>query len=518
MDSIFFNTTASSMSNGPAKPQYQQQQQDQLTEKLLVNDSNVSSSSNNPYPHHDLLLQEQTSFPYSQQQQQQQQQQSQQQSDMYTGVNTSATSSSNSVNDGDFFQPSIGVPRPSNQNHYSNSSGTGEKQAPQYRDVWAAIAFLACQGIVLYMALIRGISNVWYHKKQQQQQQSREGYIDGTEPYVPIDPTTEDASMRGVVYIILLSTLSAFLVTTGMLFLLMKYAHIFLQITIGLVVLGNALVVLFCFVYHMWYGLLAAVGFLIFSILCARSYQRRLPFAAANLNVALSAITTNYGLFFIAFGVSILVNFIYSIITVLAHFGAYSKHQIDMDDERTSAFVAIFLIGMYYWTIEVGKNIIHVSTAGVVGTYWFAPEDASTFWSPAIYDSFYRSVTYSFGSICFGSLITTLLQILNHWIREAKRMHRRTIIGPSVILCMLECISGFLERIVTYFNKWAYVYVGLYGYDYLTAGSKVITLFADRGWTTIINDHLVSSVLSLVSVMIGVGAGCVGLLLAIAHR
>jgi hypothetical protein len=58
------------------------------------------------------------------------------------------------------------------------------------------------------------------------------------------------------------------------------------------------------------------------------------------------------------------------------------------------------------------------------------------------------------------------------------------------------------------------VYVGLYGYDYLTAGKKTMQLFAERGWTAIINDNLVLRVLSLVSLVIGALTGCVGLLLA----
>ena len=232
----------------------------------------------------------------------------------------------------------------------------------------------------------------------------------------------------------------------------------------------------------------------------------------------MAAITTNYGLVFIALGISICINFVYSIICVLAHLGSFTQRDIDTNNaEEPHAWMVLFLMVMYYWTTEVGKHVIHVTTAGVMGTFWFAPHDAATFWSPAIYDSFYRSMTYSFGSICFGSLVTTVLHVLNQWIREAKAMHRRTSMGPSVILCILECMSTFLERIISYFNKWAYVYIGLYGYDYVTAGNKVITLFADRGWTAIMNDQLVSSVLTLVSIMIGVGAGCVGLLLSIAH-
>ena len=67
---------------------------------------------------------------------------------------------------------------------------------------------------------------------------------------------------------------------------------------------------------------------------------------------------------------------------------------------------------------------------------------------------------------------------------------------------------------MAYFNKWAFIYVGLYGYDYLDSGRKVVNLFRDRGWTTIISDRLVVRALFLVSFVIGALTGCLGVALA----
>jgi hypothetical protein len=53
------------------------------------------------------------------------------------------------------------------------------------------------------------------------------------------------------------------------------------------------------------------------------------------------------------------------------------------------------------------------------------------------------------------------------------------------------------------FSK-AFIYVGVYGYPYLTAGKKVMTLFEHRGWTVVINDNLVSNALGLMGFIIAV--------------
>ena len=50
---------------------------------------------------------------------------------------------------------------------------------------------------------------------------------------------------------------------------------------------------------------------------------------------------------------------------------------------------------------------------------------------------------------------------------------------------------GIIEAIVEYFNRWAFIYVGLYGYSFMEAGQNVMTLFKARGWTMIITDDLV---------------------------
>ncbi len=55
----------------------------------------------------------------------------------------------------------------------------------------------------------------------------------------------------------------------------------------------------------------------------------------------------------------------------------------------------------------------------------------------------------------------------------------------------------------------AFIYVGVYGYPYLTAGKKVMTLFKERGWTVVINDNLIRNALGLMNILIAVLCGIV---------
>lgn len=246
---------------------------------------------------------------------------------------------------------------------------------------------------------------------------------------------------------------------------------------------------------------MAIMGFLGFAFGFCYAYYvwDRIPFAAANLNTALVAVRSNLGtavvayfFLFLAFGWSVWWVIVSN--AMMANYGGG---------------VAFLFFLSYYWTQQVLSNTVHVTTAGVIGTWWFAPNEASTCCSKALGDSFTRATTYSFGSICFGSLLVAIVQALrqmNHQMRGNE--------DAAILVCIIDCILGCIESIIEYMNKWAYVYVGLYGYSYLDAGRNVITLFQNKGWTTIITDDLAENVLFMMSVVLGLLTGLVGLIMA----
>jgi Plasma-membrane choline transporter len=87
-------------------------------------------------------------------------------------------------------------------------------------------------------------------------------------------------------------------------------------------------------------------------------------------------------------------------------------------------------------------------------------------------------------------------------VREMVRSMRDN--DGGIVACCADCLLGCIESLVEYFNKWAYIYVGLYGFSFMEAGSNVMTLFRNRGWSVIIADLMVDTVLFMVA--IGVGA------------
>eukprot|EP00986_Skeletonema_menzelii_P007445 scaffold2929_cov145-Skeletonema_menzelii.AAC.1 len=243
----------------------------------------------------------------------------------------------------------------------------------------------------------------------------------------------------------------------------------------------------------------------------------RIPFAACNLKTATSAVKANLGLSFVAYS-SLISMFCWTAFWLVSavptlYITSGCDAQAGACDKEANGLVVFALLVSYYWTYQVIQNTVHVTVAGVVGTWWFVPTEASSFCSRAIGDSYFRSLTYSFGSICLGSLIVAAVESLVTMVRNL----RESGDGGSVFLCIAECLLALLRDIIEYFNKWAFTYVGVYGYSFIEAGKNVTNLFKSRGWTTIITDSLAQNVLTLVSVGVGLITAITCLIFSYTH-
>lgn len=70
--------------------------------------------------------------------------------------------------------------------------------------------------------------------------------------------------------------------------------------------------------------------------------------------------------------------------------------------------LVVLVVFAYYWSSELIKAVAYTSTAGVYGTWYYS----ATKPAHAAMSSLKRSLTYSFGSLCFGSLILAVLDII----------------------------------------------------------------------------------------------------------
>ena len=278
----------------------------------------------------------------------------------------------------------------------------------------------------------------------------------------------------------------------------------------------SLLIITISFYYQQYIGGGFGILFFVLSVCYACCVWRRIPFAAANLNTGITAVKRNgVGVFVTTFFITF-ISFGYLVIWIVALIGVYDKEgggETSQEEVYTSSswggYVFLLLLALF-WSQQVFQNTNHVVVAGVVSTWWFVPSEASSCCSVATKDSFVRATTSSFGSICFGSLLVAIIQTLRSMVESAR--HDNTNDGcAAFVLCLVDCCLQCLQGMLEYFNKYAYIYIAMYGYSYLDAGKNVMALFHARGWSIIIADDLVSNTLSLFCLIGGGLIGCVGL-------
>ena len=268
---------------------------------------------------------------------------------------------------------------------------------------------------------------------------------------------------------------TSFIFSALSLFVMSACPKFLIQISLLFSLIFSAFIAITSFIYGNIVGGIFGIIFLLISVCYACCVWKRIPFAAANLNTGLTAVKSNAGVILVAYGITACM-FGYAMLWMVALVGVYDKEGLcdttttysgststDCSGNLVWGYFFLLLLAIF-WSQQVFQNTIHVVIAGVVSTWWFVPEDASSCCSPAIGGSFVRATTTSFGSICFGSLLVAIIQTLRAMVESARSDSDNGSCGQAFFLCIIDCLLRCIEDILEYFNKFAYIYVGMVSY------------------------------------------------------
>lgn len=148
-----------------------------------------------------------------------------------------------------------------------------------------------------------------------------------------------------------------------------------------------------------------------------------------------------------------------------------------------------------YWITEVIKNVIHTTISGVYGSWYFAPRNPP---KGATRGAARRACTYSFGSICFGSLIVAIINCLRQLCSIARQQEAASgNTCGSIAFCILGCVISILDWAVQFINRYAFSYMALYGKPYIQSAKDTWKMITQRGIDALINECLIGPVLSM---------------------
>jgi hypothetical protein len=227
-----------------------------------------------------------------------------------------------------------------------------------------------------------------------------------------------------------------------------------------------------------WYsaGIVYAI-FVVFYIICFISWIPRIPFSVLMLQTVID-VSKNYGH---VFRVSLIGGFIatafgawFSVTLVSVYARYYPGNQACTTEGGCSSGkvigLLVFITFAAYWTTEIIKNVMHVTISGVYGSWYFCAQKPGGFPKGSTRGAFKRSMTYSFGSISFGSLLVAIIQLLRQACSIARQNEaaQGNIVG-TIAFCILGCFISILDWAIQFINEYAFSYIALYGKAYIPA-------------------------------------------------
>lgn len=246
-------------------------------------------------------------------------------------------------------------------------------------------------------------------------------------------------------------------------------------------VVGGILTLVFCLITLAWYYFV----------------RHRIAFTSVMLEMAANC-TREFGSTVYIAIMTQFVSLLWATVWVIAILGTFGE-------KGANSFVAFLLVLSLYWTVNVLFNVVHVSVGGVAASWFYRSQTEKV-----VSSSVRRACTTSFGSICLGSFIVSVIEALRSAARSANRDN------GAVVACIVDCILGLIQAIAEFISKYAYAYVAIWGQDFCTAAKNTWGLLKTRGFDVIVNDDLSNLAFALSAVIGGIVGGLIGGLVCLA--
>lgn len=118
------------------------------------------------------------------------------------------------------------------------------------------------------------------------------------------------------------------------------------------------------------------------------------------------------------------------------------------DTHPPNPILIVALVLGFYWTQQVIQNVVHFTiTAVSLDPGGFSPIGDPSCCSPTVMSSLSRALTYSFGSICFGSLIVSIIKVLEYSARFSHRNERACGIDGCILQVRFCVVTAEIPKI-----------------------------------------------------------------------
>ncbi|KAJ3051707.1 hypothetical protein HK097_007273 [Rhizophlyctis rosea] len=177
------------------------------------------------------------------------------------------------------------------------------------------------------------------------------------------------------------------------------------------------------------------------------------------------------------------------------------------EDPKTSHKMEWFhLFGfLWSWAFLIGLSQLTVAGAFAI---WYWTLDKRRVPSFPVVRSFYRSVRYHLGSIALGSALIALVQIVRLLLLGITRQVKATQnkVAKYILMCV-QCLLGWLQKLIKWINKNAYIEIAIRGRSFCTSASAALGLVIRNVLRLVAVDWVGDFILFLSKIAITVATG-----------
>jgi hypothetical protein len=367
-------------------------------------------------------------------------------------------------------------------------------EKPKWNDLWAGILFiLTCAGFVV----VSGISIQGYAATKS----FNGGGIYGSQ--------NEFGLTTNTIVLFMLCLAVAFVLGFTYVAIARKFTKQFIWITGILNIISCFVTAIYMLSRKYWSGGIIFLVFGIFTIICFISWIPRIPFSVLMLQTAID-VSKKYGHIYLISFISGLLAAAFGAWFSVTMVAVYVKYEPGNNPACSTAAggcssakvigLLVFITFAAYWITEWIKCATHVVVSGVYGAWYFAPNNPA---KGATRGAARRALTYSFGSISFGSLIVAIVQFLRQLCSVARNQAAAdgNIVG-QIGFCILGCLISILNWAVEFINRYAFSYMAIYGKSYIQSAKATWTMIKNRGMDALVNECLTGPVFTMGSTFV----------------
>ncbi|XP_049891179.1 choline transporter-like protein 4 [Epinephelus moara] len=176
--------------------------------------------------------------------------------------------------------------------------------------------------------------------------------------------------------------------------------------------------------------------------------------------------------------------------------------------QRNLFNLQIYNVVAFLWCVNFVIALGQCTLAGAFASYYWAftkPDDIPMF---PLSTSFIRALRYHVGSLAFGALILTLVQLvriileyIDHKTRAAQNACAR------FILCCMKCCLWCLEKFIKFLNRNAYIMIAIYGKNFCVSAKNAFMLLMRNVVRVVVLDKVTDLLLFFGKLLVVAGVG-----------